>query len=126
MVWNHRSVGGTLRRGISLLLICCLAFSLVPAAFADSVGTTPSSVTDSASKSFVKLSKAVNIFTTDSTPTTGAITVANGTVLMLVSTSTYTITTNSVGVEYGCLYYNNSRYNVLWSDVSASIMLSEW
>ena len=122
MVWNHRSVGGTLRRGISLLLVCFLAFSLVPAAFADSVGSTPASVTDSAAKSFVKLGKAVNIFTTDSTPTAGAITVANGTVLMLVSTSTYTVTTNGTGTEYGCLYYNNSRYNVLWSDVSASIM----
>ena len=115
MTANEKRAGYILRKGISLLLAICTFFCFAPPAMA---GTAPSTVTDSTVKSFVQLTKAVNIFTTDTTPTTGYVTVPNGTVLMLVSTSTYTVN----GIAYGCLYYENSRYNVLWSDVSAGVM----
>lgn len=118
MAFKRQPVGGTLRRSTSLLLIVCLLIALVPLSAATAANTTPSDVTDSSTKSFVKLSSDVNIFTTDTTPTIGYTTVASGTVLMLVSTDTYTIDST----EYGCLYYNNARYNVLWSDVSSDIM----
>jgi peptidoglycan hydrolase-like protein with peptidoglycan-binding domain len=122
MAFLNKGVGRSPRRGISLLLVFALIFTLVPCAFASSVGSSPSAVTVSSTINFVRLGKAVSIFTTDSTPTTGAVTVATGSVLMLVSTNTYTITVSSVSKEYGCLYYNNKRYNVLWSDVSAYIL----
>ena len=115
MTANEKRAGYILRKGISLLLAICTFFCFAPPAMAD---TDPSTVTDSTVKSFVQLTKAVNIFTTDTTPTTGYVTVPSGTVLMLVSTSTYTVN----GIAYGCLYYENSRYNVLWSDVSAGVM----
>ncbi len=122
MAFLNKGVGRSPRRGISLLLVLALIFTLVPCAFASSVGSSPSAVTVSSTINFVRLGKAVNIFTTDSTPTTGAVTVATGSVLMLVSTNTYTITSGGASKEYGCLYYNNKRYNVLWSDVSSYIL----
>ncbi|MEA4929125.1 MAG: peptidoglycan-binding domain-containing protein [Candidatus Limiplasma sp.] len=123
-------VGGRLRRSISLLLILCMVLSAAPAAMAASVGTTSSAVTDSTAMSFIKLTAAVNIFTTETTPASGAISVPAGTVLMLASTDTYTVTTTvttttpatTTTTEYGCVYYNSTRYNVKWSDISAMVM----
>jgi len=43
---------------------------------------------------------------------------------MLASTDTYTVTVGTVNTEYGCIYYNNTRYNVLWADVKDSILSS--
>jgi hypothetical protein len=122
MAFKHHSTGGRLRKGLALFTALCIAFAMVPAAWADSVGSTPSAVTDSTTKSFVKLSKDVEIFTDDTKPASGTITVTNGTVLMLVSTSTYTVTDGTTSTEYGCLYYNNKRYNVVWADVSGDVM----
>ena len=53
-----------------------------------------------------------------------------GTVLMLASTDTYTVTTTvttttpatTTTTEYGCVYYTSTRYNVKWSDISAMVM----
>lgn len=130
MVNTGNSAGLCLRRGISLLLSICLLLSMASEAFAASVGTTSSAVVDSSTMSFVKLSKAVNIFKEETTPTTGYVTVASGTWLMLASTSTYTVAVvtdatttpvTTVSTEFGCLYYNSERYNVLWSDISADV-----
>ena len=118
MAKKTNTAGFPLRRSISLLLAICTLLLMVPGAFAASAGTSPSAVTDSATKVYVKLSKAVSIFTTDTTPSTGAVTAASGSVLQLVSDSTYTV--NST--QYGCLYYDNTRYNVLWSDVSGDVL----
>lgn len=120
MSTKQGGVSRHLRRGISLLLAVCILGGLATEALAASVGSSSSAVVDSSTITFVKLSKAVNIFTTETTPTTGAIEVASGTVLMLASTDTYTDT--ATATEYGCIYYQSKRYNVLWSDVSASIM----
>ncbi len=118
MAYQKQGARNTLRRSVSLLLAVCILFMAAPLASAGSVGISPSAVTDSATRSFIKLTKAVSIFTTDTTPTAGAISVPAGTVLMLVSENTYTISST----EYGCLYYNNTRYNVLWSDVGSMIL----
>jgi hypothetical protein len=64
----------------------------------------------------VKLSKAVNIFTPK--PRHPGASSCSGTVLMLASTDTYPLPPRE---EYGCII-PSKRYNVLWSDVSASIM----
>lgn len=125
MAFKRDGAGNALRKSISLLLAICMLMAMAPASLAASVGTTPASVTDSTTKSFVKLSSAVSVFTTTTLPTTGLVSVPSGTVLMLVSENTYTATdTNGISAEYGCLYYNNVRYNVLWSAVSSSILTS--
>jgi peptidoglycan hydrolase-like protein with peptidoglycan-binding domain len=121
MLNQQKGAGRGLRKAVSLLLAVCTVFLCAPLAAADSAGSTPEAVTDSDTRSFVKLSSSVNLFTTDTTPTSGTVSVASGTVLMLVSENTYTVSST----EYGCLYYNNTRYNVLWSDVSGDILTSE-
>ncbi|MDD3213832.1 MAG: peptidoglycan-binding domain-containing protein [Eubacteriales bacterium] len=123
MAINHKGAGSFLRKGLSLLLTVCTVFIYAPSVLADSVGSTPSSVTDSATKSFIKLNDEITLFSTSIPGESGGITVSSGTVLMLVSQNTYT-TENSEGEteEYGCLYYNNTRYNVVWSDVVDDIL----
>ncbi len=118
-----------LRRGVSLLLAIGLVLLAAPAGLAASVGIVPSAVVDSATMTFVKLATAVDIFTDATKPTTGYVTVASGTWLMLATTDTYTVTVTDTTVtpnvttatEYGCIYYSNTRYNVLWSDVKDCI-----
>jgi peptidoglycan hydrolase-like protein with peptidoglycan-binding domain len=77
-------------------------------------------VTPSTTKTYVKLSAAVTLFTSDEQSTTGAVTVDAGKVLQMVSSETYT--KNSV--VYCSLYYNNTKYNCVYSDVSGDIMSS--
>ena len=116
MTRQTHSAGARLRIGISLLLVICTLTLSIPAGLA-SVGSSSSAVVDSTAMSFVLLSNDTEIFKAETNPSSGAVTVAGGTWLMLASTDTYT----SGGAEYGCIYYNNIRYNVLWSDVVGDV-----
>lgn len=79
-----------------------------------------SSVVPSTDKTFVRLPANTRLFTTETMPSSGGVTVAAGTVLQMVSTTTYT----AGGVEYCSLYYNNQRYNAVYSDVKSGILSS--
>jgi cell division protein FtsI/penicillin-binding protein 2 len=68
----------------------------------------------------VKLANNVTIFTSEEQSSTGAVSVAAGTVLQLVSTDTYT----KNNVVYCSLYYNNTKYNAVYNDVKDSILTS--
>ena len=124
MKMKKAAAGRGLRRSISLLLALLMTVMMAPTALSVSVGTSSSAVSDSTAMSFIKLTAAVNIFLTETTPSSGAVSVPAGTVLMLASTDTYTVTVSGVSTEYGCVYYNSARYNVTWSDVSACVMPS--
>ena len=71
-------------------------------------------------KTYIKIPADVSLFTTEEQSTTGAITVTAGTVVQMVTTTTYT--RNSV--EYCSLYYNNTKYNCVYSSVKSGIMSS--
>lgn len=75
----------------------------------------------SADKTFIKLPAATVLFKTETKPATGGISVAAGTVLMMVSTETYT----SGSTKYCSLYYDNEKYNAVYSEVSGGIMTTE-
>ena len=77
-------------------------------------------VTPSTAKTYIRVATdaGLPIFTSEEESTTGLVTVPRSTVLQLVSTETYT--KNSV--QYCSLYYNNSRYNCRYSNVSGIIM----
>ncbi|MCE5343410.1 MAG: peptidoglycan-binding protein [Eubacteriales bacterium] len=122
MAFKPNSARSSLRKSISLLMAICIVFTMGPIALAASVGSIPSSVVDSAVKSFVKPTSAIEVFTETTKPSSGTVSVSSGTVLMLVSTDTYTVTDGTTSTEYGCLYFNNKRYNVVWADVSGAIM----
>lgn len=83
-----------------------------------SIGSSGSTVTPSTAKTFVRLPAATLLFTTNTKPASGGVTVPAGTVLQMVSTVTYT----SGGVEYCSLYYNNTRYNAVYADVKSGIL----
>ena len=114
MAINRLTAGQSLRKSIALLLALCLLILAIPEAHAVSVGSTASAVSESSTMSFGKLVNNATLFTTDTLPASGGVVVSAGTWLMLVSTDTYTV--NST--EYGCVWYDNARYNVLWSDVA--------
>ena len=71
-------------------------------------------------KVFVRLPANTLLFTTRTRPSSGGYNVSAGTVLQMVTTSTYT----EGGVEYCTLYYNNQQYNAVYSDVKGGIMSS--
>lgn len=75
----------------------------------------------SSDKTFVRLPSNTLLFTTETMPSSGGITVAAGTVLQMVNTTTY----NVGGVEYCTLYYNNQRFNAVYSDVKSGILSSD-
>ena len=78
-----------------------------------------SGVVPSSDKTFVRLPSNTLLFTTETMPSSGGITVAAGTVLQMVNTTTY----NVGGVEYCTLYYNNQRFNAVYSDVKSGGIL---
>ena len=80
-----------------------------------------SGVVPSSDKTFVRLPSNTLRFTTETMPSSGGITVAAGTVLQMVNTTTY----NVGGVEYCTLYYNNQRFNAVYSDVKSGILSSD-
>ena len=118
MAKTRMIAGQALRRSMSFLLAMCMLITLAPEALATSVGSSSSAVKDSATMTFVKLSNTINVFTSETTSSTGLVGIQAGTWLMLASTDTYTVTSD---YEYGCLYYNSARYNVRWSDVQNDI-----
>jgi len=74
----------------------------------------------STDKSFIKLPANTTLFKTETKPASGGTIVSAGTVLMMYSTSTYT----NGGVEYCSVYYNNEKYNAVYSEVKLGIMTS--
>lgn len=127
--------GAILRRGISLLLAICTISVFTPVALATSVGTSSASVTDVFPLSFVRLANATELFhfSNEATPVYGAttdkVTVAAGTVLIMASTSTFTVTdsttTPATAYQYNCVYYNNIKYDVLASLLPAPMPSAE-
>ncbi len=83
-----------------------------------SIGSSSGNLTVSANKSFVKLPANTALFKTETKPAEGSVTVPAGTVLMMYSTETYSVS----NVKYCTLYYNNETYNAVYSEVSGGIM----
>lgn len=77
-----------------------------------------SGVVPSSTKTYIKLSSALSAFTTEERPSSGFTNIPAGTVIQMVSPTTYT----KNGVEYCSLYYNNKSYNAVYSDVKSDIM----
>lgn len=91
-----------------------------------SIGSTSSgsgsgSIQASADKTFVKLPAETLLFETETKPSSGGKKVAANTVLMMYSTTTYT----KDGTEYCSLYFNNKKYNAVYSEISSGIMKLE-
>ena len=86
-----------------------------------SIGSSSGNLTVSTNKAFVKLPANTVLFKTETKPATGGVTVPAGTVLMMYSTDTYTVSS----VKYCTLYYNNETYNAVYSEVSGGIMSVE-
>lgn len=81
-------------------------------------GGSSTTIIPSSNKTFVRLPANTLLFTTDAMPSSGGVTVSAGTVLQMVSTTTYTVS----GVQYCSLYYNNQKYNAVYANVSGGIM----
>lgn len=86
-----------------------------------SIGSTSGNLTVSADKTFIKLPGNTVLFQTETKPAEGGVTVLAGTVLMMYSTETYSVS----NVKYCTLYYNNEKYNAVYSEVSGGIMTTE-
>ena len=104
---------------LALVLAVCLLVSALPTAWASSVGSGPSSLTRSAAPTYVKLSRSVLIFQGDTYGNGASLTLPAGTVCQLYSENYYTA---SDGLQYHSLYYLNTRYNVLRTDIQGDIM----
>ncbi len=81
-----------------------------------SAGVVPSST-----KTYVKVSNYLVLFTSKEKSTEGEVSVPDGTVLQMVSPTPYT----SGGVEYCSLYYQNKAHNALYSDVKNLVLTTE-
>ena len=88
---TERSIASrTLRKGISLLLMICTLATLMPAAFASSVGSTSAAIAESFPLPFVRLTSNVTLFhfQSESSPVYGSVkdtvSVTAGTVLIMV------------------------------------------
>ncbi|NLO85211.1 MAG: SH3 domain-containing protein [Clostridiales bacterium] len=121
---NDRAIGmgaWTLRAAVSLTLVICLLFSMLPTAFAGtSVGGSSSNVSSSSTKTYIKLSKNVTFFTGEVYNTGSTVAAASGQVFQLVSDDYYTNTSDKK--EYYSVYYLSKRYNVLKTDVLGDLM----
>lgn len=109
------------RAGLALLTVVCLLLTAVAPALAAtvSVGSTGSSLTPSATKVYIKLSRSVLFFKGDTYGTGATITPTVGAVCQLVTDDFYTA---SDGLTYFGVYYMSDRYNVLRTDVINDIM----
>lgn len=76
------------------------------------------SVTPTTSKTFIQLPQDTLLFTTETRPASGGVTVSKDTVLQMVDATTYT----SGGVVHCKLYYNNEKYNVEYDSVKNGIL----
>ena len=109
-----------LRSVTALALVLCMMLSLIPAGLAaSSVASSPSGLSASAVKTYIKLSKSVLFFTGSEYGDGTIIQPAVGSVCQLVSDNWYT---PGDGLGYYGVYYNNQRYNVLRTDVMNDIM----
>jgi len=86
-----------------------------------SIGSNSGNLTVSAEKTFISLPGNTVLFQTETKPADGGVTVPAGTVLMMYSTETYSVS----DVKYCTLYYNNEKYNAVYSEVSGGIMTVE-
>lgn len=102
-----------------ILLICILFHISCDTAFAESAGSTPSSLAASATKVYVELSSSTLFFTGSTYADGVTVSPAAGTICQLYSEDWFTGTD---GLEYYSIYYQNTRYNVLRSDVADDIM----
>ena len=119
---DHRTVRTSAvapRPLLALVLAVCLLVSALPTAWASSVGSGPSSLTRSTAPTYVKLSRSVLIFQGDTYGSGVSLTLPAGTVCQLYSENYYTA---SDGLQYHSLYYLNTRYNVLRTDIQGDIM----
>ena len=82
------------------------------------IGSSSGDLTVSSEKTFIKLPANTVLFQTETKPVSGGTTVAAGTVLMMYSDNTYTVS----DVQYCTLYYNNKKYNAVYSEVKGGIM----
>lgn len=80
-------------------------------------GGSGSVIVDGSNK-FAMLQSPLYVFTTDTMPSTGYLTLPAGTVVKLYSTQTYTVN----GTQYLKIYYNSKVYNCLYSSISSDIM----
>jgi len=85
------------------------------------IGSTSGGLTVSADKTFIKLPANTTLFDTETKPAEGGVVVPAGTVLMMYSTDTYSVS----DVKYCTLYYGNTRLNAVYSEVSGGIMTTE-
>jgi len=85
------------------------------------IGSSSDDLVASTDKSFVKLPANTVLFTTETKPATGGVTVPANTVLMMYSNETYEVG----GVKYLSLYHNNQKYNAVYAEVSSGIMTGE-
>ena len=84
-----------------------------------SSGST-STVIPTTGTTFIKLPYTTTLFTSTTKPSSGGVNVSAGTVLMLAGNETYT----EGSTTYCSLYYNNKKYNAVYSEVSGGIMSS--
>lgn len=89
-----------------------------PTTAPSSAGGKSTDIVPSAIKVYTNLSKAVSLFTGETSGTGTVVSAPAGSYLQLVANTTYKSTD---GNAYTSLYYNNTRYNVLYSDISAGI-----
>ncbi len=97
----------------------CTSSGLIGYVRSDCATTSYGTTTNTGDGSFVVMPGSVSIYT--STSATSAVSISAGTVLMLASTSTYTV--NSI--EYCSVYYNNTVYYAVYSDVKSGIMTDD-
>lgn len=83
---------------------------------ATNAGSSPSAIAPSAVKTYVQLSDATVLFTSDEYR--AEVTAPKGSVLQLVAYSTYT----KNNAAYFSLYYNNKRYNVRATDIISGVL----
>ena len=79
-----------------------------------------STISPTTGTTFIKLPATTKLFTSATKPSSGGVNVSAGTVLMLAGNDTYT----EGGATYCSLYYNNKKYNAMYSEVSGGIMNS--
>ncbi len=76
-------------------------------------GAKSALIVPSATKTYVQLTGDVSLFTGETSGGT-TVTAPKGSYLQMVADQTYTVS----GVKYACLYYNSTRYNVKYDDIS--------
>lgn len=79
-----------------------------------------SGITITSDTQFVKVINPVALFTTQTKPSNGVITAPTGSYLRIIDSTTYNIS----GINYCSVYYNNTKYNCVYSEIANGIMSS--